>query len=103
MGARHELCGVSAPRGFDCARVVARRHGGYSVTRPRDRADDDERRPSPSGESVAFLILGGVVTGGGAGAGLDWVVDKFPLCTVIGVFVGFALALYAVYLETKPR
>lgn len=49
------------------------------------------------------MILGGVVTGGGAGAGLDWVVDKFPLCTVIGVFVGFALALYAVYLETKPR
>jgi len=27
---------------------------------------------------------------------------QFPLCAVIGVFVGFALALYAVYLETKP-
>jgi len=73
------------------------------VTPPRGRADDDDRRPSPSGESVAFLILGGVVTGGGVGAGLDWVFDQFPLCTVIGVFVGFALALYAVYLETKPR
>lgn len=103
MEVRHELCGVSAPQGSHCAHVVACRHGGYSVTRPRDRADDDHRPPSPSGESVAFLILGGVVTGGGAGAGLDWVVDKFPLCTVIGVFVGFALALYAVYLETKPR
>jgi F0F1-type ATP synthase assembly protein I len=66
-------------------------------------AEDDERRPSPSGESVAFLILGGVVTGGAVGAGVDWVVRQFPLCTVIGVFVGFALALYAVYLETKPR
>ncbi len=43
------------------------------------------------------------MTGGGVGAGLDWVFDQFPLCTVIGVFVGFALALYAVYLETKPR
>lgn len=64
---------------------------------------DDERGPSPSGESVAFLILGGVVTGGGVGAGVDWLIDQFPLCTVIGVFVGFALALYAVYLETKPR
>jgi len=73
------------------------------VTPPRGRAGDDDRRPSPSGESVAFLILGGVVTGGGVGAGLDWVLDKFPLCTVIGVFVGFALALYALYLETKPR
>lgn len=66
-------------------------------------AEDEERRPSPSGESVAFLILGGVVTGGGVGAGVDWFIDAFPLCTVIGVFVGFALALYAVYLETKPR
>lgn len=66
-------------------------------------AGDHERRPPPSGESVAFLILGGVVTGGGVGAGVDWVIGQFPLCTVIGVFVGFALALYAVYLETKPR
>jgi len=48
-------------------------------------------------------MLGGVVTGGGVGAGIDWIIGQFPLCTVIGVFVGFALALYAVYLETKPR
>lgn len=64
---------------------------------------DDERRPSPSGESVAFLILGGVATGGGIGAGVGWVIDQFALCTAIGVFVGFFLALYAVYLETKPK
>jgi len=68
-----------------------------------DSAEDEGRRPSPSGESVAFLILGGVVTGGAVGAAVDWVIDQFPLCTAIGVFVGFALALYAVYLETKPR
>jgi len=66
-------------------------------------AGDDGPRNSPSGESVAFLILGGVVTGAGVGAGVDWIVDQFPLFTAIGVFVGFALALYAVYLETKPR
>ena len=37
----------------------------------------------------------------GAGLGLDFAIKTFPLCTVIGVFVGFALALYAVYVETK--
>lgn len=68
--------------------------------RPDSREDGQKR--SPSGESVAFLILGGVVTGLGVGAGLDWLLDKFPLFTVIGVFAGFALALYAVYLETRP-
>lgn len=52
---------------------------------------------------MAFLVLGGVVTGGAVGAAVDWVIGQFPLCTAIGVFVGFALALYAVYLETKPR
>jgi len=73
------------------------------VKRRPGSVEGEERRPSPSGESVAFLILGGVVTGGGVGAGFDWLIDQFPLCTAIGVFVGFALALYAVYLETKPR
>ncbi|MFA4965385.1 MAG: hypothetical protein WC709_07105 [Thermoleophilia bacterium] len=72
----------------------------------RDRRDDDRRGSSISAESVAFLLLGGVVTGLGAGAGIDWLVDAvashtFPLFTVIGVFAGFALALYAIYLETK--
>jgi hypothetical protein len=37
----------------------------------------------------------------GVGAGIDWLVRTFPLFTVIGVFAGFALALYAIYLETK--
>lgn len=67
------------------------------------RRQGEGGQASPSGESVAFLILAGVVTGAGVGAGVDWLVDKFPLCTVVGVFVGFALALYALYLETKPR
>ncbi len=69
----------------------------------RDTGHDDGPKRSTSGESVAFLILGGVVTGLGVGAGLDWVFDTFPLLTVIGVFAGFALALYAVYLETRPQ
>jgi F0F1-type ATP synthase assembly protein I len=66
-----------------------------------DRQDDDKRGSSTSAETVAFLLLGGVVTGLGVGAGIDWVVKTFPLFTVIGVFAGFALALYAIYLETK--
>lgn len=65
------------------------------------RRDDGRKGSSTSAESVAFLLLGGVVTGLGVGAGLDWVIGTFPLVTVIGVFAGFALALYAIYLETK--
>lgn len=63
--------------------------------------DEGGRRRQVSAESVAFLLLGGVVTGLGVGAGIDWLVRTFPLFTVIGVFAGFALALYAIYLETK--
>ncbi len=68
---------------------------------PEDRQDDDKHGSSASAETVAFLLLGGVVTGLGVGAGIDWVVKTFPLFTVIGVFAGFGLALYAIYLETK--
>ena len=57
-------------------------------------------RPS-SAESIAFLLLAGIAVGLGVGAGIDWVIGMFPLFTVIGVFAGFALALYAIYLETK--
>ena len=68
---------------------------------PDERRDDGGKRSSVSAESVAFLLLGGVVTGLGVGAGIDWLVRTFPLFTVVGVFAGFALALYAIYLETK--
>ena len=63
--------------------------------------DDDKKGSSTSAETVAFLRLGGVVTGLAVGAGIDWLVKTFPLFTVIGVFAGFGLALYAIYLETK--
>jgi F0F1-type ATP synthase assembly protein I len=61
----------------------------------------DQPRHAASGESVAFLLLAGVAVGLGLGAGLDWLLSTFPLFVIIGVFVGFGLALYAVYLETK--
>lgn len=60
--------------------------------------DDDS---STSVETVAFLILAGVAVGGGAGLLVDWLAGTLPLFLVIGVFAGFALALYALYLETK--
>lgn len=74
------------------------------MTSPR-RGDGEERggkpKSSASAESVAFLLLGGVVTGIAVGGGIDYALGTFPLTTAIGVFVGFAVALYAVYLETK--
>jgi F0F1-type ATP synthase assembly protein I len=72
-----------------------------TVQSPDDERDGGKKGSSTSAESVAFLLLGGVVTGLGVGAGVDWLVKTFPLFTVIGVFAGFALALYAIYLETK--
>jgi ATP synthase protein I len=68
---------------------------------PEDGKKRDQPRSAASAESVAFLLLAGVAVGLGFGAGVDWLLGTFPLFVVIGVFVGFALALYAVYLETK--
>lgn len=68
---------------------------------PEDGHKDDEARGAASAESVAFLLLAGVAVGLGVGAGLDWLFSTFPVFVVIGVFVGFGLALYAIYLETK--
>ena len=61
----------------------------------------NQPRSSASAESVAFLLLAGVAVGLGFGAGADWLFSTFPLFVIIGVFVGFGLALYAIYLETK--
>ncbi len=61
----------------------------------------DQPRSAASAESVAFLLLAGVALGLGFGAGVDWLFGTFPLFVIIGVFAGFGLALYAVYLETK--
>ena len=61
----------------------------------------NQPRPAASAESVAFLLLAGVAVGLGFGAGVDWLFGTFPLFVIIGVFVGFGLALYAIYLETK--
>ncbi len=68
---------------------------------PQEGRESGRKRPSASAESVAFLLLAGVAVGLGVGAGLDWVFGTFPVFVVIGVFAGFCLSLYAIYLETK--
>ncbi len=50
---------------------------------------------------MAFLLLAGLAVGLGFGAGVDWLAGTSPVFLVIGVFAGFGLALYAIYLETK--
>lgn len=62
--------------------------------RPPGRRED-------SGEAIAFMLLAGVGVGAGIGYGIDRLVGSFPALMVVGVFVGFAVALYAVYLETR--
>jgi F0F1-type ATP synthase assembly protein I len=68
---------------------------------PPEDGNKNQPRSAASAESVAFLLLAGVAVGLGLGAGVDWVFSTFPLFVIIGVFVGFGLALYAIYLETK--
>lgn len=60
-----------------------------------------ETRRSVNAESIAFTLLAGVLLGLLAGYGLDWLIGTVPAFTLVGVFAGFGLALYAVYLETK--
>ena len=46
-------------------------------------------------------MLAGVILGLLAGYGLDRLFGTMPLFLIAGVFAGFGLGLYAVYLETK--
>jgi F0F1-type ATP synthase assembly protein I len=71
--------------------------------RPEKQSADDSRgrSPSVSAESIAFTMLAGVMVGAAVGGGIDWAAGIFPWCTIAGVFVGFAVGLYAIYLETK--
>lgn len=61
------------------------------------RTDGDSGR----GETMAFLVLAGVAVGSGLGYLVDRLAGTLPLFVVLGVFGGFVLALYAIYLETR--
>lgn len=54
-----------------------------------------------SGETIAFMVLAGIVVGLLVGYGLDRLLHTTPVFIVVGVFAGFGVALYAVFLETK--
>jgi ATP synthase protein I len=68
---------------------------------PEDGDKGGGHRSAASAESMAFLLLAGLAVGLGFGAGVDWLAGTSPVFLVIGVFAGFGLALYAIYLETK--
>ena len=52
-------------------------------------------------QTVTFTILAGIVGGALVGYGLDRLLHTVPWFSVVGVFVGFAGALAAVFFETK--
>ena len=87
-----------------CA-VVARYSSRYTLSRERfhkkNAQDPSSRSSSVSGESIAFMMLAGIVLGLALGAGIDWIAGTSPLFLVAGVFAGFGMALYAVFMETK--
>lgn len=47
------------------------------------------------------MLLAGVGVGLGVGYVIDRLAKTSPLFIILGVFVGFAVALYAVFLETR--
>ena len=63
--------------------------------------DDHGRRTRSSIGPVAFMLLAGIALGLLVGYALDRLLHTTPILMLLGVFVGFAIALYGVYLETK--
>lgn len=47
------------------------------------------------------MLLAGVAVGLGIGYVIDRLAKTSPLFIILGVFVGFAAALYAIFLETR--
>jgi F0F1-type ATP synthase assembly protein I len=73
---------------------------------PRERSGNGQngqrkRPPAGSADTIAFTLLAGIVVGLLAGYGLDRVLGTLPVCTLLGVFAGFAAGLYAVFMQTK--
>lgn len=66
----------------------------------RDQHAGDDRRLD-RGQTIAFMLLAGIGLGAGIGYGIDRLAGTFPAFMLVGVFVGFGIALYAVYLETR--
>ena len=102
-GAGRDARDARRSRKWYAVRFAGPRHGRYSVTPQSPRGRDDE--------GAALVGLGGVGRVSAArrrrrrarrrAPASTGSSSTFPLFAVIGVFAGFALALYAIYLETK--
>lgn len=70
---------------------------------PREKGSrrPEQRKSSAQAESIAFTLLAGVALGFGVGYVIDRLANTSPLFLILGVFVGFAAALYAIFLETR--
>jgi F0F1-type ATP synthase assembly protein I len=71
----------------------------------RESGDDGHSGHRRSGfaaaQTVAVTLLTGIVVGVLAGYGLDRLLHSAPWFSMIGLFVGFGVALAAVFFETK--
>jgi F0F1-type ATP synthase assembly protein I len=68
---------------------------------PARRSEEPAGGQLQKGETIAFMLLAGVAIGALAGWGIDALVGTFPAFMIVGVFAGFGLALYAVFIETR--
>jgi hypothetical protein len=79
--------------------------GGGGYTMARETGDPGQNGHNKGGlksaETIAFMLLAGIVVGLLVGYGLDRLLHTTPVFIAIGVFAGCGVALYAVYLETK--
>ena len=67
-----------------------------------DHGHNGHRRSGvASAQTVAITLLTGIVAGVLIGYGLDRLLHTLPWFSAIGLFVGFGVALAAVFFETK--
>ena len=97
--------GLAVPPGGTPSFLVTVRKGLYTVPHeePREKGSRRSRQQkSPAqAESVAFMVLAGVALGLGVGYVIGRLLSAVPVFMGIGLFAGFAVALYAIYLETR--
>lgn len=69
---------------------------------PENGQNGQHRKSSFTGaETIVFMLLAGVALGLLVGYGLDRLLGTSPVLMLVGVFAGFAIGLYAVFIETK--
>jgi F0F1-type ATP synthase assembly protein I len=69
---------------------------------PGDRGEHGHRKGGfETAQRVAVTLGTGICGGLLVGYGLDRLLHTLPAFTAVGLFVGFGIALYTVFLETK--